>query len=90
MFSYNISDVLKQKLEKLCKKDKILAQIFYKKVQEIISRDKKSINAYKNLKSPLNQYKRTHLTDNYILLFAVEKNHIVFVDIRHWEDLFGK
>lgn len=90
MFSYNISDVLKKKLEKLCKKDKSLAQIFYKKIQEITTRDEKSINAYKNLKSPLNQYKRIHLTDNYLLLFAVEEKHVVFVDIRHWDDLFGK
>ena len=89
MFSYDLSDVLRKKLEKLAKRDKVLAGIFYKKVQEIISRDAKSIHAYKNLKSPLNENKRIHLTDNYILLFAVEGNHIVFVDIRHWDDVFG-
>jgi len=90
MFSYDISDVLKAKLEKLAKKDRILAQIFYKKVQEIIHRDKKTINAYKNLKSPLNEYKRIHLTGNYILLFAVKENHLVFVDIRHWDDAYKR
>ena len=90
MFSYDISDVLRVKLAKLGKKDKVLAQIFYKKLQEIISRDEKTINAYKNLRSPLNEYKRIHLTGNYILLFAVKGKHIVFVDIRHWDDVFGK
>ena len=90
MFSYDISDVLRVKLAKLGKKDKVLAQIFYKKLQEIISRDEKTINAYKNIRSPLNEYKRIHLTGNYILLFAVKGKHIVFIDIRHWDDVFGK
>ena len=90
MFTYNISDVLRVKLTKLAKKDKVLASIFYKKVQEIINRNEKSINAYKNLRSPLNSYKRIHLTGNYILLFAVKEKQIVFVDIRHWDDVFGK
>ncbi len=90
MFTYNISDILRIKLEKLSKKDKILAQIFYKKIHEIINRDEKTINAYKNLRSPLNEYKRIHLTGNYILLFSVKRNHVVFVDIRHWDEMFGK
>ena len=89
MFTYIISDILKQKLEKLAKKDKILAHIFYKKVQEIINRDEKTINAYKNLRSPLNDYKRIHLTGNYILLFSVKKDRVIFFDIRHWDDIFG-
>ena len=89
MFSYDISDQLRKKLLKLGKKDRVLAEIFYKKVQEIIHRDEKSIHAYKNLRAPLHAYKRIHLTDNYILLFAIEQTHIVFVDIRHWDDVFG-
>ena len=89
MFTYSISDELQKKLRKIASKDKVLAQIFYKKVQEIVNRDEKTINAYKNLRSPLNEYKRIHLTDNYILLFAVGGSHIVFVDIRHWDNVFG-
>ena len=89
MFSYDFSDILRKKLDKLAKRDRVLAEIFYKKVQEVIQRDEITINAYKNLKSPMNAYKRIHLTDNYILLFAVEGKHIVFVDIRHWDDVYG-
>ena len=90
MFTYNISDELKKKLKKIGKKDKILARNFYRKVQEVINRDEKTIHYYKNLRSPLNEYKRIHLTDNYILLFEVIKNHIIFIDIKRWKDLFGK
>ena len=88
MFKYDIHDTLRVKLDKIAKKDKVLASIFFKKVQEIINRDEKTINAYKNLRSPLNEYKRIHLTGNYILLFAVKGKNILFVDIRHWDDLF--
>lgn len=90
MYDYDITDKLRKKLKKIGKKDKALARNFYKKVHEIISRDEKGLNSYKNLKSPLNEYKRIHLTDNYILLFAVEKERIVFIDILHWDKLFGK
>ena len=90
MFTYDISDDLRKKLDKLGKRDKVLALAFYKKVQEIINRDERTINAYKNLRSPMNEYKRIHLTDNYILLFAVERKHIVFVDIMHWDKVYGK
>ena len=88
MFKYDIHDTLRVKLDKIAKKDKVLASIFFKKVQEIINRDEKTINSYKNLRSPLNEYKRIHLTGNYILLFAVKGKNILFVDIRHWDDLF--
>ena len=89
MFSYNVSDELKKKLKKIAKKDKILARNFYRKLQEIINRDEKTINSYKNLKSPMNEYKRIHLTGNYILLFEVIKNHILFIDIKHRDEVYG-
>ena len=90
MFKYDIHDTLRAKLDKIAKKDKVLASIFYKKAQEIINRDEKTVNAYKNLRSPLNEYKRIHLTGNYILLFSVKGDRILFFDIRHWDDVFGK
>ena len=90
MFTYDITDVLRKKLKKLARKDRILAQAFYRKLQEVINRDEEAINSYKNLKSPMNEFKRIHLTDNYILLFKVEKKHIVFVDVKHWDYIYGK
>ncbi|MCM2325880.1 MAG: hypothetical protein NDI94_05425, partial [Candidatus Woesearchaeota archaeon] len=88
MFRFDITERLEKKLRKLGKRDKILAEIFRRKVMEIINQDKKTINSYKNLKSPMNEYKRIHLTDNFILLFKadLEKEHILFMDILHWDD----
>jgi mRNA-degrading endonuclease RelE of RelBE toxin-antitoxin system len=86
---FDITDHLQKKLDKIGKKDKVLAQIFYKKMKEIVSKDKNSINTYKNLRSPLNQFKRIHLTDNYILIFTTQGSKIIFIDIKHWDNLFG-
>ena len=87
MFTYDITDRLRKKLKKLGKRDKILAEIFKKKLDEVISRDERTINSYKNLKAPKNEFKRIHLTDNFILLFKVniKDKHIIFVDILHWD-----
>lgn len=87
MFQFDITDILKKKLKILSKKDKILAQTFKRKLIEIINLDNKTINTYKNLKSPLNEFKRVHLSDNFILLFKVnnKENKIIFIDIKHWD-----
>ena len=92
MFSFDLTDRLKKKLAKLVHKDRVLAEIFRKKVSEVIHRDEQSIQAYKNLKSPLHEFKRIHLTDNYILLFHVdvEHSHIVFVDLLHWDAAYRR
>jgi len=90
MFSYDLSDKLRKRVDKLAKKDKVLALIFKKKLQEAVSHDTKTIDSYKNLRSPQNEFKRIHLTDNFILLFRVdkEKKHIVFIDILHWDKAY--
>lgn len=90
MFRFEIEDSLKKKIFKLEKKDKVLSKIFKKKLLEVINHNKKSISTYKNLKSPLNEYKRIHLTDNFILLFKVEleENKIIFMDILHWDKAY--
>lgn len=90
MFRFDITDKLKKKLQKIGKKDPVLAKIFKKKIMEVINKDSKTIDTYKNLKSPMNEYKRIHLTDNFIMLFLVtkKKNHILFVDILHWDKAY--
>lgn len=90
MFSYDFTDILRKKLYKLGKKDRVLAENIKKKILEITSRDKNTVDAYKNLKSQKQEYKRIHLTDNFILIFHVDKNemHIVFIDVLHWDNAY--
>jgi mRNA-degrading endonuclease RelE of RelBE toxin-antitoxin system len=91
MFTYNLTDKLIKKVSKLAHKDRVLAIIFKKKIQEVISHNLMTIDTYKNLRSPLHEFKRIHLTKSHILLFEVEKetNHIIFVDILHWDDAYS-
>lgn len=91
MFSFDLSDKLKKKVNKLAKKDKILAIIFKRKLLEVINHNLKTIDTYKNLRSPKHEYKRIHLTDNYILIFHVNKkeNHIIFLDIIHRDNAYN-
>ncbi|MCH8520177.1 MAG: addiction module toxin RelE [Nanoarchaeota archaeon] len=90
MFDFSYDDILKKKLQKFSKKDKDLAKNIFKKVEEIINQDVNSIDTYKNLVSPMNEFKRIHLTGSYILLFKVykSKNFILFVDVVHRDDAY--
>lgn len=90
MFNYNTTDKLRKKLKILSKKDKNLALNFKKKILEIIYKDEETINTYKNLKNPMNKYKKIYLTANYILLFEINiKNKIIFfIDIIHKDKVY--
>lgn len=90
MFDFEFSRTIEKRLSKLAKKNKTLADIFYKKMEEVISHNSKSIDTYKNLRSPKKEFKRIHLTDNFILLFKVnnKENLIIFIDIIHWDNAY--
>lgn len=85
MFEFELSVLLQKKLKKLYRKNPTLAYIFRKKAEEIIMHDERSIDTYKNLRSPKNNLKRVHLTNQFVLLFTVDKakNFILFVDVVH-------
>jgi len=90
VFSFDISDELKAILSKLSKKDPVRAGIIYKKVEQIISCDEKSIEHYKNLRHDLAEYKRVHIDKSFILLFKVTKSkkHILFDKLKHHDDVY--
>ena len=90
MFDFDISDELKLVIRKLIKKDKKRLMILHKKIKEIINNDHETIERYKNCKYDLKEYKRVHIDKSFILLFKVikEKNYILFVKLRHHEDIF--
>lgn len=90
MFSFDLTDKLRKRVEKLGKKDPILALIFKRKIQEIVNQDERTIDTYKNLQSPKNEYKRIHLTNQFILIFTVDKKkkHVIFIDILHWDNAY--
>ena len=81
-FRWEISDKLKRILSKLEKKDKILSIAVNKKIKQIITCDKISIQHFKNLRGNLSGYKRVQI-GSFVLLFQVKGDKIFFENFVH-------
>ncbi len=90
MFDFDLTDELKVKISKLAKKDKKKAEIINKKIKEIVSSDKYSIQHYKNLRYDLKELKRVHIDKHFVLTFRVDiaNNFILFVDFDHHDKIY--
>lgn len=88
-FSYDLSDKLKARLNLLGKKDKTLAIQVFKKIKEVTSRDGETIEFYKNLRVPMQEYKRVQI-GHFVLIFKVfkEKKLILFDDFDHHDNIY--
>jgi mRNA-degrading endonuclease RelE of RelBE toxin-antitoxin system len=84
-----ISDELKKTLVNLKRKDKTLFQMAEKKILQIASTDPIAIQHFKNLHSPLNEFKRVHL-GSYVLLFRVQVDKIIFEALEHHDKVYKK
>ncbi len=82
-----ISDDLRKTLVILKRKDKTLFQMVEKKILQIASLDSVSIQHFKNLRSPLSDFKRVHL-GSYVLLFHVQANNIIFDAFEHHDKIY--
>lgn len=81
---YEIHPDLDALLAKLCKKDKVLFEQILKKIEEIINSD---VNHYKNLRKPLQNYKRVHI-GHFVLLFKIEGETILFRYFDHHDRIY--
>lgn len=90
MFDFDISDKLKIILIKLSKKDKKKVETINKKIKQIVSCDKETINHYKNLRHDLKEFKRVHIDRSFVLTFKVdlENNFILFIDFDHHDKIY--
>ena len=86
MREFLIEEKLKRKLKKLCKKDKPLYNVIIKKIKEILIC--KDLNHYKNLKNPLQEFKRVHIKKSFVLLFKIKQNKIVFYSLNHHNSVY--
>lgn len=92
MFDFNLGDDFKYVLSRIEKRNPKIATAVNRKIREIISRDKNSINIYKNLKHDFKHYKRVHITKTLIMIFHVdiEHNHIIFISLKHRDDAYKR
>lgn len=87
MYSLKIDESLLKKLDKLSKKNKKQVEIILKKADSIV----KDPHRYKNLRAPLNAWKRVHVDKHFVLTFSIdEKNKTVTLeDYDHHDNIYG-
>lgn len=86
MYNLKIKTDLENMLQKLAKKNKKQVEIILSKVDEILENP----HRYKNLRAPLNNWKRVHIDKHFVLVFSVdEENKIVTLeDYAHHDDIY--
>lgn len=87
MYEYEIHPRLDKKLSKLSKKDPAQFEAILKKIQDII--ESTNLNHYKNLKKPLQKYKKVHVYSSFVLLFNIKNNTIIFSDYDHHDVIYS-
>lgn len=87
MYRLAIKPTLERKLLKLSKKNPKLVEIILKKVDEILQ----SPNRYKNLRFPLNMWKRVHIDKHFVLLFSVDEIDMIVTleDFDHHDNVYS-
>ena len=55
-------------------------------MQEILTCS--DVNHYKNLRKPLQNYKRVHVRSSFVLIFRYENDKVVFCDIDHHDKIY--
>ena len=88
MHKFEIEVKLHKILKKLSKKNKKTYGIIFKKIKEIVSSP--DINHYKNLRSPMNKFKRIHIDKSFVLIFKYNdaKDLITFYDFDHHDSIY--
>lgn len=86
MYTLQIRPSLRKKLEKLGKKNPKQAEIIAKKSEEIIVNP----NRYKNLRAPLNNWKRVHIDKHFVLAFSVNEGSktVILEDYDHHDNIY--
>jgi mRNA-degrading endonuclease RelE of RelBE toxin-antitoxin system len=80
--NYELHPQLDGILKKLSKKDKSLSLMLLNKIHEILN--SQEVEHYKNLRSPLEKYKRVHISKRYVLIFRHYKKE-EFILFRYFE-----
>ena len=90
MREFSIEDNLKKTFSKLFKRDKATYDAAMGKIEEILACE--DVNHYKNLRKPLQDFKRVHVRGPFVLIFkyAESKDKILFFDFDHHDRIYSK
>jgi len=86
MYSLKIKPDLEKTLKKLTKKNKKQVEIILRKVDEILENP----HRYKNLRAPLNDWKRVHVDKHFVLTFSIdeESKSVTLEDYEHHDNIY--
>ena len=88
MYNIAIKPALDKTFLKMSKKDPKILKIIYKKIEMI------AINPhrFKNLRVPLNDWKRVHIDRNFVLAFSVDEKTktVILEDFDHHDYIYEK
>ena len=90
IFMYGIQRTkdFKKQLKKV--KDKQSQNNIKSKIKEIAITVESNPDHYKNLKKPMQEYKRTHVNNSFVLIFRIDKENknVIFFDYAHHDDAY--
>jgi len=86
MYSYELRKNVEKEFFKLAKKNAKQLLIIEKKINEI----RQNSQHYKNLRNPLQHFKRVHIDKSFVLVFSVDENrkHIIIEDYDHHDNIY--
>ena len=86
-YSFDISPELDKILGKLAKKNRFQYEQILNKIEEVI----KNPQHYKNLRVPLQHWKRVHIDSHFVLTFSVDEEHkkVTFKDFQHHDSMYN-
>jgi YafQ family addiction module toxin component len=89
MRNFSVESKLRKTMSKLSKKDPSMFKILLEKIEEIVNCY--DVNHYKNLRKPLQQFKRVHIKSSFVLIFIYLENEdkIVFYDLEHHDNIYN-
>ncbi|ODS42181.1 MAG: hypothetical protein MSIBF_02265 [Candidatus Altiarchaeales archaeon IMC4] len=86
MYSLDIRPAVLKKLEKLSRKNTKQVEIILKKADEIVENP----HHYKNLRAPLQHWKRVHIDGHFVLAFSVDEKTktVMLEDYDHHDKIY--
>ena len=89
MREFSLEEGLRKVLQKIAKKDKVMHEAVMKKIEEIISCE--DVNHYKNLRAPLQEFKRVHIKSSFVLIFKylASEDKIIFFKLDHHDNIYS-
>ena len=88
MYDIQRTKDFKRQLKKV--KDKKSQENIKSKMSEIANTVEDNPDHYKNLKKPLQKYKRAHVNNSFVLIFRIDKENrkVIFFDYSHHDSSY--